>query len=127
MRVGPVVVPEPARQLAVEGLRVGFELHQLRTRTAWRIEGDRNPNQGNGSSVQGGAGLPERLDSAVDSTRVGAWLQDRFWAGANVTLEPGLRLDWSGVNGRGTLQPRVGATWRIDRATRLRAGGGLYT
>ena len=35
----------------------------------------------NGSSVQGGAGLPSDLDSAVDSTRVGGWLQDRWQAG----------------------------------------------
>lgn len=106
---------------------LGFELHQLRTRTAWRIEGDRNPGQANGSSVQGGAGLPDELDSSLDAARVGAWLQDRFSAGADVTIEPGLRLDWSGVNRRTTLSPRLGATWRLGRATRLRAGGGLYT
>ncbi len=109
------------------GVDIGFELHQLRTRTAWRIEGDRNPTQGNGSSVQGGAGLPDQLDSSVDSTRAGAWLQDRLSAGADVTIEAGLRLDWSGVNRRTTLSPRLGATWRMDRSTRLRAGGGLYT
>ena len=106
---------------------IGVELHRLRTRTAWQIEGDRNPTEGNGSSVQGGAGLPDQLDSSVESTRAGAWLQDRFSAGANVTIEPGLRLDWSGVNRRATLSPRLGATWRLERSTRLRAGGGLYT
>ena len=59
----------------------GLEVHQLRTETAWLIEGDRNPTASNGSSVQGGAGLPSDLDSAVDSTRFGAWLQDRWQAG----------------------------------------------
>jgi hypothetical protein len=105
----------------------GFEAHGLRTRTAWQIEGDRNPTAANGSSVQGGAGLPDQLDSEIDSTRFGAWLQDRFSAGASVTIEPGLRLDWSGVNRRTTVSPRLGVTWLVDRATRLRAGGGLYT
>jgi hypothetical protein len=106
---------------------LGLELHALRTRTAWRIEGDRNPTEGNGSSVQGGAGLPDELDSTVDGARVGAWLQDRFSASQSVTIEPGLRVDWSGVNRRATVSPRLAATWRVDRATRLRAGGGLYT
>ncbi len=105
----------------------GLEVHQLRTETAWLIEGDRNPTASNGSSVQGGAGLPSDLDSAVDSTRFGAWLQDRWQAGKSLSLEAGLRLDWSGVNRRTTLSPRASATLRLGDATRLRAGGGLYT
>ena len=108
-------------------LESGFELHGLRTRTLWRIEGDRNPTASNGSSVQGGAGLPSDLDSAVDGARVGAWLVDRWQASPSVSLEGGLRFDWSGVNRRATLSPRLAATWRLDRATRLRAGGGLFT
>jgi outer membrane receptor protein involved in Fe transport len=105
----------------------GFEVHRLRTQTVWRIDGDRNPAASNGSSVQGGAGLPSDLDSAVDSTRFGAWLQDRWQAGARLSLEGGLRLDWSGVNRRTTLSPRLAATLRLGEATRLRAGGGLFT
>ena len=105
----------------------GLEVHQLRTETAWLIEGDRNPTASNGSSVQGGAGLPSDLDSAVDSTRFGAWLQDRWQAGKSLSLEAGLRLDWSGVNRRTTLSPRLAATLRIGDSTRLRAGGGLFT
>jgi outer membrane receptor protein involved in Fe transport len=105
----------------------GLEVHQLRTKTMWRIDGDRNPGASNGSSVQGGAGLPSSLDSAVDSTRFGAWLQDRWQAGRRLSLEGGLRLDWSGVNRRTTLSPRLAATLRIGDATRVRAGGGLFT
>ena len=108
-------------------LESGFELHELRTQTLWRIEGDRNPTANNGSSVQGGAGLPSDLDSAVDGARVGAWLVDRWQASPSVSLEGGLRFDWSGVNRRATLSPRLAATWRLDRATRLRAGGGFFT
>jgi hypothetical protein len=105
----------------------GFEVHRLRTRTAWSITGDRNPSADNGSSIQGGAGLPSDLDSTVDSTRVGAWLQDRWQATSRLSLEAGLRLDWNGVNDRTTLSPRLAATLRIGEATRLRAGGGLFT
>jgi outer membrane receptor protein involved in Fe transport len=105
----------------------GLEVHRLRTETAWRITGDRNPNAANGSSIQGGAGLPSDLDSAVDSTRFGAWLQDRWPAGKGLSLEAGLRLDWSGVNRRTTVSPRASATLRLGDATRLRAGGGLFT
>jgi outer membrane receptor protein involved in Fe transport len=108
-------------------VEAGFEAHRLRTRTAWTIAGDRNSGAANGSSIQGGAGLPSDLDSAVDSTRAGAWLQDRWSANGRLSLEAGLRLDWSGVNRRTTLSPRLAATLRIDDATRLRAGGGLFT
>jgi len=108
-------------------VETGFEAHRLETLTRWLISGDRNPNAGNGSSIQGGAGLPEDLDSAVTSTRLGAWVQDRFRAGSHLTLEGGLRLDWSGANRETTLSPRLGATLRLGDATRLRAGGGLFT
>ena len=108
-------------------VETGLEVHQLRTETVLLIEGDRNPNAANGSSVQGGAGLPSDLDSAVDSTRFGAWLQDRWQVGESLSLEAGLRLDWSGVNRRTTVSPRASATLRLGDSTRLRAGGGLYT
>jgi outer membrane receptor protein involved in Fe transport len=105
----------------------GLEAHQLRTGTAWRIEGDRNPSASNGSSVQGGAGLPSDLDSAVDSLRLGAWLQDRWQKGDSLSLEAGLRVDWSGVNRLASLSPRLAASLRLGQATRLRAAGGLFT
>jgi len=108
-------------------LETGFEVHRLETTQRWLIPGDRNPNAANGSSVQGGAGLPDELDSVVTSTRLGAWVQDRLRAGSRLTLEGGLRLDWSGAIRRTSLSPRLGATFWIDDATRLRAGGGLFT
>jgi hypothetical protein len=108
-------------------LATGFEVHRLETLTRWVIPGDRNPNAGNGSSIQGGAGLPDELDSSVTSTRLGAWVQDRFPVGSRLTLEGGLRLDWSGANRGTTLSPRLRATLWLDDATRLQAGGGLFT
>ena len=119
------------QELALEAgehlLETGFELHQLRTDTAWRIAGDRNTSAANGSSVQGGAGLPSQLDSAVDAGRFGAWLQDRWQATAALSIEGGLRFDWSGVNRRSTVSPRLSSTLRLGAATRLRAAFGLFT
>jgi hypothetical protein len=108
-------------------LETGLEVHRLETIQRWLIPGDRNPNAGNGSSIQGGAGLPDTLDSTVTSTRTGAWIQDRFRLGSRLTLEGGLRLDWSGAIRRTTLSPRLGATYWLGDSTRLRAGGGLFT
>jgi hypothetical protein len=105
----------------------GLELHRLATRVEFAISGDRNPSEGNGSSVRGGAGLPDQLDSPLDSTRGGAWLQDRLQATGDLAIEPGLRLDWSDVNRRATLSPRLAASLRLDASTRLRAAGGLFT
>jgi outer membrane receptor protein involved in Fe transport len=71
--------------------------------------------------------LPSSLDSAVNGSRVGAWLQDRWQPNAALSIEAGLRFDHSGVNQRSTLSPRLSAMLRLDRATRLRGGGGLFT
>jgi hypothetical protein len=108
-------------------LETGVELHRLGTGLAFVISGDRNPSEGNGSSVRGGAGLPDALDSALDSTRGGAWLQDRVQATADLTVEPGIRLDWNDVNRRATVSPRLSASLRVDASTRVRVAGGLFT
>jgi Carboxypeptidase regulatory-like domain/TonB-dependent Receptor Plug Domain len=105
----------------------GLEVHSLRTGVVWDIKGDRNPTEGNGSSIQGGAGLPDFLDSSYASTRLGAWLQDRIRVGARTTIEPGLRLEYSGSNGRTLVSPRFGATVGLGRDTRLRLGLGRFT
>ena len=49
----------------------GAEVHALRTNWGWRITGDRNESEANGSSVIGGAGLPILLDSSADTARGG--------------------------------------------------------
>jgi hypothetical protein len=108
-------------------LESGVEWHRLRTSVAWRITGDRNPGAANGSSVQGGAGLPDQLDSARPATRTGAWLQARWQPLARLQLRPGLRLDHSSVNGRAELAPRLLSAWSLAARTRLRLAGGLYT
>lgn len=108
-------------------LSTGVELHGLATGVEFSIAGDRNENVANSSSVQGGAGLPGQLDSRLVGTRGGLWLQETFMPSPKFTFEPGLRIDWSTVNGDGTLSPRVAASYALGRGTRLRAATGLYT
>ena len=108
-------------------LNTGIELHRLDTGYRWLIAGDRNDLQANGSSVQGGAGLPDDLDSLVGGTRGGLWLQDTWTPTERFSFEPGLRLDWSTVNGGATLSPRLAASYALGGGARIRAAGGLYT
>ena len=106
---------------------IGGELHQLRTELSFDITGDRNPNAANGSSQEGGAGLPDSLRSLRDVTRGGVWLLDRWQAAPALALEAGIRLDRSGINRDAQLSPRVMATWSLDSRTRLRTAAGRYT
>ena len=58
----------------------GGELHRLNTGLSFDITGDCNPNAANGSSQQGGAGLPDSLRSLRDVTRGclgGCWIAGR--------------------------------------------------
>jgi hypothetical protein len=113
--------------LGTHVVEAGGELHRLGTELAFEIRGDRNPAAANGSSQQGGAGLPDSLQSVRDVTRGGLWLLDRWQAAPAVALEAGVRLDRSGVNGDTQLSPRIASTWSLDARTRLRAAVGRYT
>lgn len=108
-------------------VETGFESHALETGWAWRITGDRNPNEPNGSSALGGAGLPSLLDSTRSTWRAGSWLTDRWTITPALRVEPGLRLDWSGLAGEVTASPRLAVIADLTSATRLRVAGGLFT
>ena len=108
-------------------LETGFEAHRLSTVLRFEIEGDRNPSAANGSSVQGGAGLPDLLDSSQESTRAGAWIQDTFPVGTRGSLQAGLRWDRPGATGETLFSPRVSGSLGVGASTRLRAAAGLYT
>ncbi|MGE3513002.1 MAG: TonB-dependent receptor, partial [Vicinamibacterales bacterium] len=112
------------RTHVVEG---GGELHRLSTNLTFAIEGDRNPAATNGSSQQGGAGLPDTLFSPREVTRGGLWVLDRWQATPGLSLEGGLRLDRGGVNGDLHLSPRVNATYALSTRMRARAAVGRYT
>ncbi len=108
-------------------LETGFEAHRLSTALRFEIDGDRNPSAANGSSVQGGAGLPDLLDSSQRSTRAGAWIQDTFPVGTRGSLQAGLRWDRPGATGETLFSPRLSGLLGVGEATRLRAAAGLYT
>lgn len=108
----------------VEG---GVETHGLDTAWRWSIPGDRNFSAANGSSGQGGAGLPSDLDSRRDSRRTGAWIADRWTLTPRFQLEPGVRVDWSGLAGDTSVSPRLAFIADVAARTRLRIAGGLFT
>ena len=108
-------------------VETGGEVHRLATSLAFVIDGDRNPAATNGSSVEGGAGLPDRIDSSRRSTRGGAWLIDTWQAHRRVSIEAGLRVDKGGVAGDTTVSPRATAQIQVTPSARLRLAAGRYT
>ncbi len=118
---------EFAWALGAHVVEAGAEAHRLSTALRFEITGDRNPGAANGSSVQGGAGLPDLLVSAQQSTRTGAWLQDTFPIGPRGSLQAGVRWDRPGTTGESLFSPRLSASFRLAGSTRLRAAAGLYT
>ncbi len=120
------------RQELVWGLgahlvEAGAEVHWLTTSQRFQITGDRNPVAANGSSAQGGAGLPDLLVSGSSANRGGAWVQDTWQAGSRLSLQGGLRLDRAGVTDETLLSPRFSAAFSPDGNTRVLVAAGLYT
>ncbi len=108
-------------------LSAGLELHRLQTGVGFTIAGDRNLQEANGSSLFGGSGLPDALLSSLQGTRGGLWIQETYTPSPRVSVEPGLRVDWSTINGGVTVSPRVAASYALGGGARLRAAAGLYT
>lgn len=108
-------------------LETGVEVHDLSTSLRFEIDGDRNPGAANGSSQQGGAGLPDLLDASQQSTRAGAWFQDTFPVGSRGSLQAGMRLDRPGSTGELLFSPRLSGSLSVSAATRIKAAVGLYT
>ena len=108
-------------------VETGFELHGLESSLDQTVRGPRNESEANPSSIQGGSALPDLLASQHSGLRGGAWIQDGFRLADRLTLEPGLRLDWSTLNGRSTLSPRLAAAWDFGGGFQLRGAGGIYT
>jgi len=108
-------------------IAAGFEGHALRTSWGWHITGDRNDTEANGSSILGGAGLPDLLDSHEDVGRIGAWLEDDVRVSARLRAAGGVRLDWNGLTQETLASPRGRITFDLAPRTRLRAAAGRYT
>ena len=108
-------------------VETGFELHGLEASLDQKIRGPRNESEANPSSIQGGSALPDLFGSEHSGLRGGAWLQDAYRVTDRLTVEPGVRLDWSTLNGRSTLAPRFAAAWDFGSGIQARVAGGTYT
>ena len=109
-------------------LEAGTEWHRLRTHVAFRTFDERDPfGLFRGGSIWLGGVFPNRVDDSRSTTRGGVWIEDRAQVSSSVTLVPGLRWDWSGLNGRASLSPRLSAVVALNAATRLTAATGIYT
>jgi len=105
----------------------GVDAHALTTRLRFAFTGDRNPIAANGSSVQGGSGLPDLLVSAPTASRGSVWLQDTWHVHPTLTLQTGVRLDRSSITRRTTVSPRASASWSAGHGTTVTAATGRYT
>ncbi len=108
-------------------INAGIEAHLLRTEWGWTITGDRNNSAANGSSVLGGSGLPDQLDSAADSPRVGGWFEDELTIVPRLRVVPGIRFDYTGLSDEMLVSPRLRATLDLTPKTRLRFATGRFT
>ena len=106
---------------------VGADVHGLETTWGWTIAGDRNASVANGSAVIGGAGLPSLLRSRRRTARAAAWVSDRLTVGPRLRLEPGVRVDWSGINDEAEVSPRLSAVLELTPGTRVRGAVGMFT
>lgn len=113
--------------VGAHALDAGFDVHALTTRLRFAFTGDPNPIAANGSSIQGGSGLPDLLLSTPDSSRGSVWLQDTWQARPNLTLQAGMRVDRSSITRRALVSPRATASWVGGYGTTVTAATGLYT
>ena len=113
-------------------LGLGLDVHALDTRWQYASGGIRSAAEPNAMGLSfdtlflPGASLPETLDSSIEFTRWGIWLQDGFRLTPRIFLQPGVRVDRSGVNRKATVSPRLNSSIDIGRSLRLRAATGLY-
>ncbi|MDA1183489.1 MAG: TonB-dependent receptor [Acidobacteria bacterium] len=112
---------------ATHVVEAGAEVHRLSTGLRFEISGDRNPGAANGSSVQGGAGLPDLLSTFRRSTRGGVWLRDTWHVGSRGVLQAGLRVDRVGITRETQLSPRMAVSLDLGPATRVTGAVGRYT
>jgi hypothetical protein len=108
-------------------VETGVETHGLDTSWQWSIPGERNFGAPNGSSGQGGASIPDELDSRRNSRRTGVWIADRWTVTPRLRIEPGMRVDWSGLANDTQVSPRLALAVDLSPRTQLRLAGGRFT
>jgi hypothetical protein len=109
----------------------GFDVHALRTGWGWTISADTTRDAANGSNARAGlgfgVGVPSLLASTRETTRAAVWFQDRYQPRSGLRVEPGLRIDRSGLAGETIASPRLGVRVELTPRTRLRGAIGRYT
>ena len=55
------------------------------------------------------------IDSRLNKTLLGAWLQDRIPLRGGLAIEPGARVDWNSFTGESALRPRFRLTAQATR------------
>ncbi len=111
-------------------IEAGLELHRLRSRWVMQAHGDRDdPLAGHGARLPvmsglPGAQLPSAFDTELSHLRAGLWVQDRVQLTGGLVVQPGVRLDYSGINGRTAVSPRLRAALDLGDATKLRVAVG---
>jgi hypothetical protein len=61
-----------------------------------------------------------------DYTRMGAFVQDKIAVTDELSIQPGLRLDYYQIIDLAYIQPRVNISYKLDPITTVRAAWGLY-
>ena len=104
-------------------LDVGVEARRVSTSWAMRGSGFSPNVRPVGPDTWGGSiEYDGPIDSRLNKTLLGVWLQDRIPLGAGVTIEPGARVDWNSFTGESAPQPRVRLSKTIGRHTVLWTG-----
>ena len=108
-------------------VEAGFDSHALRTTWGWTNIGLDDVGEASLWSFRGDFVMPAQLQSREDTARAGAWLQDAYRVASGVTVQAGVRVDWSGLAQETIASPRLSATVALPGNLRLRGAAGLYT
>jgi hypothetical protein len=107
-------------------VEAGLEAHRLTSRWSWSLPPGRRPEYlPNPSRMWAGDAVPADFDSLVAVTRLAGYAQGRIQTTAGWLLEPGLRVEHSGINARTVLLPQLAVGRRIRADLRAGAAVGL--
>lgn len=121
-RVDQKLVLGPAADL-VFGIDTDIELAD------GRYHGPRPPAPEGDPSMNDGLGLTESMSirDRVEVIQPAAFVELALRPDRRVTLVPGVRFDWYGNLGKGSIDPRLSARFALGETTTLKGGVGLFT
>jgi hypothetical protein len=61
-----------------------------------------------------------------DYERLNVFLQDKIHIGERLSVQPGIRLDYYGIIGSSSFQPRLNVSYVLDAITTVRGAWGIY-